>query len=328
MTAVAWGSSVEGGHSLLAASALDGSLMLWNGEGPYHRPSAEIALAHKPDTWTSGVDISPDGRLVVTRGGDDTIKLWDTRKFKQPVTSVAHASTSEQYPTSNIQFSPNGSTVITGSDTGDLHILNPATLKPELVTPVTPGSPLITVLWHEKLNQIITGSANARTHVLYNPQISFRGAVMVISKAPKRRHVDDDPNFTTDLSQGISGDGAVKPGTGLAEIQASNSYASRHPTMGLTASGKSRDPRRPHLPATTPFSKNQPDARHVKTNIPLSSMRDEDPREALLKYATTASDDPIFTNAWTKTQPKTLYADLSDDEDGETHGPEKKKTKI
>jgi WD repeat-containing protein 70 len=328
MTAVAWGSSVERGNSLLVASALDGSLMLWNGEGPYHRPSAEVSGAHRTGSWTSGVDISSDGRLVVTRGGDDTIKMWDTRKFKQPVSSVAHSSTSEQYPTSNIQFSPNGSTVITGSEAGNLHILNPATLNPELVTPVTPDSPLITVLWHEKLNQIVTGSANARTHVLYNPKISSKGAVMVISKAPKRRHVDDDPNFTTDLSQGISGDGAVKPGTGLAEIQASNSYASRHPTMGLTASGKSRDPRRPHLPATTPFAKNQPDAGHVKTNIPLSSMRDEDPREALLKYATKASDDPIFTNAWTKTQPKTIYAELSDCEDGDTNGPENKKARI
>lgn len=325
MTAVTWGSQVEGGNSLLVATALDGSLLLWSGEGPYNRPSAEIKDAHGSGTWTSGVDISPDGRLVVTRGGDDTIKLWDTRKFKQPVNSVAHTSTSAQYPNSNIHFSPNGASVITGSETGHLHILNPATLKPELVTPVTPNSPLITVSWHEKLNQILTGSANAETHVLYNPKISSKGAVMIMSKAPKRRHVDDDPSFTTDLSQGISGDMIINPGTGLAGIQAGNSYASRHPTIGLTASGKSRDPRRPHLPATTPFAKSQPDGKHVKTNIPLSSMRDEDPREALLKYAEKAQKDPMFTNAWRKTQPKTIYAELSDEEADE--GPEKKKAK-
>jgi WD repeat-containing protein 70 len=325
MTSVAWGSQVDGGNSLLVATALDGSLVLWSGEGPYNRPSAEIKDAHNNGTWTSGVDISPDGRLVITRGGDDTIKLWDTRKFKQPVNSVAHSSTSAQYPQSNIQFSPNGASVITGSETGHLHILNPATLKPELVTAVTPNSPLITVLWHEKLNQILTGSANAETHVLYNPKISSKGAVMIMSKAPKRRHVDDDPNFTTDLSQGISGDSVISPGTSLASIRAGNSYASRHPTIGLTASGKSRDPRRPHLPATTPFAKSQPDQRHVKTSIPLSSMRDEDPREALLKYADKAEKDPMFTNAWKKTQPRTIYAELSDEEVDE--GPEKKRAK-
>ncbi|MCJ1427535.1 hypothetical protein MMC29_005438 [Sticta canariensis] len=325
MTAVAWGSPVQGGSSLLVASALDGSLVMWGGDGPYTRPMAEIRDAHKKDTWTGGIAISTDGRTVVSRGGDDLIKLWDTRKFKQPISVVEHPSTSDQHANSNIRFSPDSSSIITGSATGHLHILNPATLKPELVTPVTPGSPLVTVLWHEKLNQIITGSANAETHVLYHPTMSSRGAAMVMSKAPKRRHIDDDPTLTTDLSQGLSGESIVTPNGVLTNnSQASASYASRHPTLGMTASGRSRDPRRPHIPMTTPFAKSQPDEMHIRNNIPLSSMRDEDPREALLKYAEKAEKDPMFTNAWKHTQPKTIYAELSDEEE---EGPEKKKVK-
>lgn len=320
ITAIAWGATVDG-STILVAAAYDGSLVMWEGEGPYHRPTAEIRDAHVKDTWTGGIDISPDGRLVVTRGGDDTIKLWDTRKFKQPVSTVSHPSTSGQYQTTNIRFSPTGTNIITGSETGHLHILNPATLRPELVTPVTPGSPLITVLWHQKLNQIITGSANAETHVLYNPNISNGGGKAVMLKAPKRRHIDDDPNLTMDLAHGISGDSIIVPG---GQAPSSASQAARHPTVGLTASGKSRDPRRPHVPATTPFAKGNPDAGYVKSNIPLSSMRDEDPREALLRYQDKAKDDPIFTNAWATTQPKTIYADVSDDED---EGPDKKKAK-
>ncbi|KAK6383853.1 hypothetical protein LTS17_003145 [Exophiala oligosperma] len=326
MTAVAWGSQVEGKNSLLVAAALDGSLSMWGGEGPYHRPSAEIGQAHTSNTWTSGIDISADGRLVVTRGGDDTVKLWDTRKFKQPVNTATHASTSSQYPTSNIMFAPSSSSIVTGSESGDLYILNPATLKPELVTAVTPGSPLISVLWHDKLNQIVTGSANAETRVLFNPKISNKGAVMVMSKPPKRRHVDDDPSLTTDMSQGISGDAIVNPGTSGEAIQGST-FSSRHPTIGLTASGKSRDPRRPHVPASTPFSRGQPDEKHIKERIPLSSMREEDPREALLKYADKAQNDPMFTKAWGKTQPKTIYADLSDDDDEDEDERKKKKQK-
>ncbi|MCJ1479734.1 hypothetical protein MMC13_008420 [Lambiella insularis] len=326
LTAVVWGAPTQGGPNMLVGAALDGSLVMWSGEGPYTRPAAEIRDAHQRDTWTSGVDISANGRTVVTRGGDNTVKLWDTRKFKQAISIVEHISTSSQYTTSNIRFSPDSSSILTGSQSGDLHILNPATLKPEVVTSVTPGSPLITVLWHEKLNQIITGSANAETHVLYNPATANRGAAMVMSKAPKRRHVDDDPSLTTDLSQGLSGDSIVNPNGLLTTNQESASYAARHPNVGMTASGKSRDPRRPHIPMTTPFSKSQPDELHIKNNIPLSSMRDEDPREALLKYAEKAEKDPMFTNAWKHTQPKTIYAELSDDED-EDNGPEKKKTK-
>ncbi|CAD0091520.1 unnamed protein product [Aureobasidium vineae] len=309
ITALAWAANPQ--HNLLVAAALDGSLVMWDGNGPYTRPAAEIRDAHTKDTWTSGLQVSSTGQLVMTRGGDDTIKLWDTRKFKQPLRTVEFPSMSSQYPTSNICWSPSGTEVLTGSANGDLHILNPATLRSELVTPVTPGSALISVFWHKELNQIITGSANGETHVLYNPNSSEGGAKTVMLKAPKRRHIDDDPNLTMDLSHGIGAPSAA-------------SFASRHPTIGLTASGKSRDPRRPHIPNTTPFAKGNADAAYIKEHIPLSGMREEDPREALLKYADKAKNDPLFTNAWATTQPKTIYAELSDEEED---GPDKKKAR-
>lgn len=317
LTAVSWGSPLQGGNNILVAAALDGSLVMWSGDGPYSRPAAEIRDAHKAGTWTGGLDISSDGRMVITRGGDDLIKLWDTRKFKAPVVTVSHPSTSDNYSVTNIKYSPTSSSIITGSASGHLHILNPGNLTPELVTPVTPGSPLITVQWHPKLNQIVTGSANAEVHVLYNPTTSVRGAVDVMSRAPKKRHVDDDPNFTTDQSAGMAGDAGTPSGN-------QTSYAARHPTVGLTASGRSRDPRRPQVPLVTPFMKSQPDEAHINENIPLSSMRDEDPREALLKYAELAKQDPLFTNAWKDTQPTTQYTELSDEEEDE---PDKKRLK-
>ena len=323
MTAVSWGSNV------LVAASLDGSLTMWSGNGPYTRPSGEVRDAHSRDTVTSGIDVSADGRLIVTKGGDDTVKLWDARKFKTPLRTVQHASSSHRYPTSNIRFSPSSSTnIITGSETGHLHILNSATLSPELVTPVTPGFPLITVQWHERLNQIITGSADASIHILYSPILSAagKGAALVMSKAPKRRHIDDDPTRTMDLSQGISGDAIVTSDKGTPHY-ASSTWSARHPTIGLTASGRPRDPRRPHLPLQTPFAKSQPDERHIRENIPLSSMRDEDPREALLKYAEKADKEPIFTKAWRETQPKPIYADISDVEEEEKGEPDKKKAK-
>ncbi|KAG6033444.1 hypothetical protein E4U41_006908 [Claviceps citrina] len=314
MTAVAWGTPPsQGGNNVLVSAALDGSLVMYGGNGPFARPSGEIRDAHRPQTWTSGIDISSDGRMVVTRGGDDFIKLWDTRKFTKPLVSIVHKSTSDHYSTSNIRYSPNSTSIITGSETGHLHILNPGNLMPEHVTPITPGSALITVNWHPKINQIITGSANAETHVLYNPTKSTRGAVEVMSRAPKKRHIDDDPSRTMDQGIGMSGDAIIAPGATMGSRKS-----------GVTGTGRSKDPRRPHIPQQTPFQKNQPDERHIVENIPLARMLHEDPREALLKYADKAQNDPIFTKAWSKTQPKTQYADLSDDGEDE---PDKKKTK-
>lgn len=307
MTAVAWGASASGGGNVLVGAALDGTLVMYGGNGPFTRPSGEIREAHKPQTWTGGLDISSDGRMVVTRGGDDTIKLWDTRKFTKPLLSVSHQSTSDHYSTSNIRYAPNSTNIITGSATGHLHILNPGNLRAEHVTPITPGSALITVDWHPKINQIVTGSANGETHVLYNPSMSTRGAVDVMSRAPKKRHIDDNPELTMDQTLGLSGDSIVTPGA----------MASSRKSGGVTNTGKSRDPRRPEVPVQTPFQKNNPDEKHVAENIPLARMLHEDPREALLKYADKAQNDPMFTKAWSKTQPQTQYADISDDEENE-----------
>ncbi|KAF5668907.1 RRB1-like protein in the regulation of ribosome biosynthesis [Fusarium heterosporum] len=313
MTAVTWGSSAQNGSNLLVAAALDGSLVMYSGNSPFSRPAGEVRDAHKPQTWTSGIDISSDGRMVVTRGGDDLIKLWDTRKFTKPLVTVAHPSTSDHFPTSNIKYAPNSTSIITGSITGHLHILNPGNLRAEHVTEITPGSPLITVDWHPKINQIITGSANGETRILYNPQMSNRGAVDVMSRAPKKRHIDDNPEFTMDQSLGISGDAIVVPGASGGSKKS-----------GVTASGRSKDPRRPHIPQQTPFQKNQPDEKLIAENIPLARMLHEDPREALLKYADKAQSDPMFIKAWSKTQPQTQYAELSDDEE---NGPDKKRLK-
>ncbi|KAF3769654.1 WD40 repeat-like protein [Cryphonectria parasitica EP155] len=318
MTAVAWGAPASGGSNVLVAAALDGSLVLYGGDGPFTRPTGEISAAHKADTWTGGVDISSDGRMVVTRGGDNTIKLWDTRKFKQPLVSVDHPSTSDKFAMTNIKYAPNSTSIITGSASGHLHILNPGNLKPEHVTPITPGAPLIVVDWHAKLNQIVTGSANGETHVLYNPTISQRGAVDVMSKAPKKRHIDDNPSMTMDQTLGLSGDSIVSPAALSAQQR-------RSAKAGVTATGRSLDPRRPQVQQITPFMRSQPDEKHIEENIPLSKMLHEDPREALLKYADVAKKDPLFTNAWKETQPVTQYAELSDEEQEE--GPDKKRVK-
>ncbi|KAL2259155.1 hypothetical protein VTK26DRAFT_7264 [Humicola hyalothermophila] len=316
MTAVAWGAAAQGNNPVLLSAALDGSLVMYSGNGPFTRPAGEIKEAHRPDTWTGGIDISADGRMVVTRGGDGLIKLWDTRKFKEPLVKVEHPSIADRYPMSNIKYGPDSKFIITGSPSGDLHILNPANLRPEHVTPITPGIPLIAVNWHPKLNQIITGSANAETHVLYSPTLSTRGALEVMSRAPKKRHIDDDPSFTMDQSSiGISGDAIVAPG------------ALHRPRGGLSASGKSRDPRRPQVQQITPFMRSQPDEKHIEENIPLSRMLHEDPREALLRYADVAKKDPMFTAAWAKTQPVTQYAELSDEEGEGGEGPDRKRVK-
>lgn len=52
-------------------------------------------------------------------------------------------------------------------------------------------SSVVKVLWHPRINQIITGSADGIVSVFYSPTHSVRGAKLAVVKAPKQRAADD-----------------------------------------------------------------------------------------------------------------------------------------
>lgn len=56
------------------AACSDGTLHLWSTSSNFARPNATVEKAHTKDTHTSCVVFSADGKLLVSRGGDDTVK--------------------------------------------------------------------------------------------------------------------------------------------------------------------------------------------------------------------------------------------------------------
>lgn len=142
--------------------------------------------------------------------------------------------------------------------------------------------------------------------MLFSANHSIKGAKTVLEAPLRKRHVDDDSTFTTDAAA-ISGDAIMVP----SQQQAAQKR-------------KNQDIRKPNMPAITPWGKSQPDKEHIRNSIALSSMRDEDPREALLKYAELAERDPMYTGVWKKNQPTTIYANVEDEEE-EEEKPDKKK---
>jgi WD40 repeat protein len=199
-------------------------------------------------------------------------------------------------------FSPNYKYIMTGQscppdEQGSVLVLDAQTLSTVRTIPIGKSS-VIRVLWNSRINQIVTSSHNGEIHVLYSPTSSLRGAKLVVTRAPKSRHVDDDPNFTTDLQEGFAGDQAARLEDGEGE----------------KLLRKLRDAEKGNIRATRPEMPNSavasdPDKDLVRQAYGLSVMRTEDPREALLKYAEKAKDDPIFTKAYLKNQPKTLLAE-------------------
>ena len=56
------------------AACLDGALHIWQSSSNFVRPNMTVEGAHAKLTETASVVFSVDGRSVLTRGGDDTVK--------------------------------------------------------------------------------------------------------------------------------------------------------------------------------------------------------------------------------------------------------------
>ena len=83
--------------------------------------------------------------------------------------------------------------------------------------------------------------------------------------------------------------------------------------MSAAANRKVVDRRRPAMPLISREGKVS-QIRDIDKGIAPCSMRDEDPREALLKYAEVAQREPMFTAAWRETREVTVYASVKDEE--------------
>ncbi|KAK2462082.1 hypothetical protein APHAL10511_006545 [Amanita phalloides] len=280
---------------MIGASCLDGALHLWSTSSNFVRPNLTVENAHVKETETGSMVFSIDGRTILTRGGDDMVKLWDIRAFKKPLATKADLPT--LYPNTNAVFSPDDKYIVTGASSsstsskgraGRLLFMrkNDLDVVKELEVDATP----VKVVWHPKINQILTGLSNGQVCVLYSPNISQRGAKLLLNKGPPRKVTVED------MSDALAAPYIMTP-------HALPMYRDLDPGRGTKRKrDKERlDPkksRRPELPVTGPGKGGRVGAsatQHVVQNLVRDTTRDEDPREALLKYAKMAEVDPVWT---------------------------------
>ncbi|KAJ0113267.1 hypothetical protein Patl1_01681 [Pistacia atlantica] len=313
----------------IAGGVGDGSIQLWNLKpGWGSRPDIYVEKAHSDDI--TGLKFSSDGRILLSRSFDGSLKVWDLRQMKKPL--KVFEDLPNHYAQTNIAFSPDEQLILTGtsvereSTTGGLLCFFDRA-KLELVSRVgiSPTCSVVQCTWHPKLNQVFATAGDKSqggTHILYDPTLSERGALVCVARAPRKKSVDD-----FEIQPVIHNPHALP----LFRDQPSRKRQ-REKTL--------KDPiksHKPELPITGPgyggrvgASKGSLLTQYLMKwelltyGVPLQqggmikeTWMEEDPREAILKYADAAAKEPKFiAPAYAATQPETVFA-KSDSEDEE-----------
>jgi hypothetical protein len=286
---------------------------MWQASSNFVRPNMTIEGAHTKGTVAGSLVFSVDGRTVLTRGGDDSVKrtyklqfsrsawltpgtVWDLRAFKKPLATYSEAST--LYPGTNAVFSPDEKYILTGTGAsakggrGKLTLLSRESLSvvKELDMDTTP----VKVVWHSKINQIIAGLANGAISVLYSPETSLNGAKLLLSKgAPKRPTVEDmsdalaAPTILTPhaLPMFKDGDGIVKGMKRKREKDRMDPRKSRRPELPVTGPGRGG---RVGASAT----------QHVVQNLVRDTTRDEDVSGYVFSFLYIASQQDVLAHRY------------------------------
>ncbi|KAI4364108.1 hypothetical protein MLD38_020243 [Melastoma candidum] len=301
----------------IAGGIGDGSMQIWNLKpGWGSRPDIYVEKAHSEDI--TGLKFSSDGNVLLSRSFDGSLKVWDLRQMKKPL--KAFEELPNNYAQTNVAFSPDeqlimtGTSVEKGSTVGGLLCFFDL-VKLELVAKIgiSPTSSVVRCYWNAKLNQIFATSGDKSqggTHVLYDPTISERGALVCVARAPRKKSVDD-----FELQPVIHNPHALP----LFRDQ---------PSRKRQREKILKDPlkaHKPELPMTGPGHGGRvgTSSGSLLTQYLLKqggmlkeTWMEEDPREAILKYADAASKDPKFiAPAYAQTQPEPVFAKSDDEEE-------------
>eukprot|EP00252_Welwitschia_mirabilis_P016073 TRINITY_DN3555_c0_g1_i1.p1 TRINITY_DN3555_c0_g1~~TRINITY_DN3555_c0_g1_i1.p1 ORF type:complete len:649 (-),score=147.52 TRINITY_DN3555_c0_g1_i1:268-2214(-) len=313
VTTCAWGRDGK----CVAGGIGDGSIQVWNVKpGWGSRPDVYISKGHEDDI--TGIKFSVDGNMFLSRSTDATLKVWDLRRVSAPL--QVFKDLPNNYAQTNAAFSPDEKLILTGTSVerdgdcgGLLCFYDKQKLELYMRIGVSPTHSVVHCSWHPRLNQIFATAGDKKeggTHILYDPALSERGALVCVGRAPRKKSMDDFE------AKPIIHNPHALP---LFRDEPSRKRQREKARMDPIKS------RRPDLPVTGPgfggrvgSTKGSLLTQYLlkEGGLIKETWMDEDPREAILKYADVAAKDPKFiAPAYASTQPEPVFAESDSEEE-------------
>ncbi|KAK2557772.1 WD repeat-containing protein 70 [Acropora cervicornis] len=296
---------------VIAAGCQDGSIQAWDTRKPFIHPTYLQRSAHTFGSDISSLTFSQQGSVLASRGGDDTLKIWDIRNFKRFLNIAMNLPS--YFAQTSCLFSPDDK-----MGSGSLVFFETNSFRKLYEFDVIESS-VVSCLWHPKLNQIVVGCGNGTTKVYFDPQKSNKGAKLCVGKVKRKAAAKEMPlkdQIITPHSLPMFREKRYKTKKKVKEADRKDPLKSHRPDLPVTGPGHGGR-------VTSGMSLSA----YVVKNLALEMKDDSHPREAILKHAKAAAEDPYWVSpAYANTQPRTLFHEEEEEEDEEES--QKKKMKL
>jgi hypothetical protein len=307
--------------SFILAGTNEGTVQLYDTRGGKYLWADKQTQAHSTETTISSLLMASNGQTVVSRGLDSSLRVWDLRKFKEPVKVFNDLPC--LCAQSDMAFSPDEQLILTGTtltervslpsaagyeaassageperrkvkthelhSRGQLVFIDRTNLEVVQHLAVAQAS-VNRVLWHPKLNQIFASSGDGKVHALYDPDLSTKGIIISAGKARKKKAVDDFIEQTANIAPTVAPIYKEKT-KGMIWREERNLSKPEEPSK----SG----------PGKRAASSHASFHEYLTQHMLRQNVHEEDPRAAVLKYAE-AAKNPMFFRSYTETQPEAL----------------------
>jgi hypothetical protein len=265
---------------------------------------------------------------------DDTLKLFDLAKFKQPLKTVSNLE--NMFVQTNCGYSPHAEFVFTGTSSktkdgefGSLQFFDSETLQ--LVYKIEyPKQGCIRAVWHPKINQILVGLSDGNCRLYYEPGSSIRGALLCAERPVKRARNTEVVReelilspLTLEMFQPRGEEGEEKEVTEwrikkFLRMQSNTKRPQFRKPADMPMAGPSAGGRLAQSGGTL----HSYIAQQIGTTRNKEFLQDEDIRASILRHAEEAEKNPFFVSkAYAKTQPVPIFQE-PDEENPDNDEPE------